>query len=300
MMSRVLVLAARFAQADFPDGADGGQRRPHLVRGVGGEAPQLLEGCFEPAERVVEHRGEVAQFVIGVGDRQAGAQACRRDAAGCRRHPVDRRQRTARHQVGAEAGNRAGDRQAEPEHDQQAACLLPKPLFRPGDPHNRGGTRHRFPPGQFPQPRAVRPRNRPAQGLDGHRVGGEPAQGCRGQWIPVEWPAVRRPDEHPGPSGGVGVRRVRGITVGDQRRQRSVGIGREGCFRPFEVLLQLPIEVGNQIVADEHEHPGGVQGEDDDQRGQVPEGQPHADASWLPRARHGSSSRNTKPTPRTV
>ena len=59
----------RLAQADLADAADSGQRRAQLVRGIGGEPAQLIEGALEARERVVEDPCELAELVVGVVDR---------------------------------------------------------------------------------------------------------------------------------------------------------------------------------------------------------------------------------------
>ena len=63
-------VAARRRGAEFTvqlNVASGGERGAEFVRGVGGELLLLGKGGFEPREGGVEHAGEAAEFVVGIG-----------------------------------------------------------------------------------------------------------------------------------------------------------------------------------------------------------------------------------------
>jgi len=56
----------------------------------------VLEGRLQPHQRLVEHRGQPAKFIAGIVDGKALLQSFGGYQAGLLRHPVHRRQRTAR------------------------------------------------------------------------------------------------------------------------------------------------------------------------------------------------------------
>src|SRR5262245_16173413 len=88
------------------------------------------------------------------------------------------------------------------------------------------------------------------------------------------------------------------------------GLGSPGdtaAGRPLEHLLrnlaivgEPPIELRGQAVTQEGEHAPRIQGEHRAQGRGVPERQADPDAPMPPPAHHGSPSRRTNPTPRTV
>ena len=118
-------------ESDFADAANDGQRRPQLVRRIGGEAAELIERRFEARERVVDDRGQPADLVVRIRHRQPLVQAIGGDAPGLGREMIDRRQRPPREHVPANAGQRDDERKAEHQHDQDFPQLCPQPLLRP-------------------------------------------------------------------------------------------------------------------------------------------------------------------------
>jgi hypothetical protein len=66
------------------------QRRPKLVRGVGGEALLLLERPVEPLDHVVERRDQPPEFVLGGGRIEAHREILCADALGGQSDLIDR------------------------------------------------------------------------------------------------------------------------------------------------------------------------------------------------------------------
>ena len=108
--------------------ADGRQRRPELVAGVGGELPYLLlgpqpgaEGLLDPVQHRVDRPGQPADLlpVIGIGHPR-GQVAVAGDQVGGARHPVQRGETAADQPAAARrqqrqqrsAGDQLGDDQA--------------------------------------------------------------------------------------------------------------------------------------------------------------------------------------------
>lgn len=111
-------------QADLADAADRGQRRAHLVRDVGCEAPHLVERLLESAECLVEDGGQAAHLVFGVVHGQASAEALGGDRPRALGHALDGAQRAARQRERADAGDGHRERKAERQHQPEVAQLL--------------------------------------------------------------------------------------------------------------------------------------------------------------------------------
>ena len=69
---------ARLAEPALTDAANHRERRPQLVRRVGGKAAQLVERRLQPRERVVDHGGQPADFVVLIRHRQRARAGVRR------------------------------------------------------------------------------------------------------------------------------------------------------------------------------------------------------------------------------
>ena len=113
----VFLRRARRAQRHLDPALQRGERRAQLVGRIGGEAAHLPEGLVEPREHAVERLGEPVQLVLGALPSDALVQVLGGDAAGRRRHLVDRSERLPRDD-GAARG-----RQADPERDQDEQRL---------------------------------------------------------------------------------------------------------------------------------------------------------------------------------
>src|SRR5207249_10289221 len=74
----------------------------------------------------------------------------------------------------------------------------------------------------------------------------------------------------------------------------------EHLLRDLAVVPEPAIQVLGKAVPQEGEHATCVQGQDRAQGRGVPEREADTDAPMAPPARHGSPSRRTNPTPRTV
>ena len=103
------------------------------MRHVRRETAHLLEARLEPAERVVEHGRQPAEFVAGIVYRQPVAQAGRGDGPGALGHALQRCERAPRQHVAPGAGDGDRQRQPEQEEERQLADLEPHERFRPPD-----------------------------------------------------------------------------------------------------------------------------------------------------------------------
>src|SRR5262249_27587739 len=68
----------------------------------------------------------------------------------------------------------------------------------------------------------------------------------------------------------------------------------------FEIVMQAPIQLGRETPPQKEEHPTGVEDQHHGERPGIPQGEPYAYTARTPHPFHGSPSRRTKPTPRTV
>src|SRR5258707_12280606 len=105
--------------------------------------------------------------------------------------------------------------------------------------------------------------------------------------------AVRGPDV----AGAVLV--VIGIVVIAGPDKVSVRRRRDRAFRRFKILVHLVVKLLEELVTHGDERGGGIDDEHEKQRDGVPAGQTLPNRESGP-PRHGSPSRNTNPTPRTV
>ena len=78
----------------------------------------------------------------------------------------------------------------------------------------------------------------------------------------------------------------------------AVGRGREKPFGRLEIVVQLILELLEELMTDRQIRGGRVHDQHEAQHDAVPAGQPNTDRRRHPR--HGSPSRRTNPTPRTV
>jgi hypothetical protein len=78
---------------------------------VSGEAPKLLERVLKAPQRIVEHTGQLSEFVPRVRDRQPVRERFSSDPPCRRRHRADRREETAREKVAARLTEQSGTRQ---------------------------------------------------------------------------------------------------------------------------------------------------------------------------------------------
>ena len=85
-------LVAPPAQPHLSNASNRGERCPHLMRDVRGEASHLIKRPLEPTQRFIEHRCEPPQLVVRIVDRKSVAQPIGRDRMRAFRHAVDRRQ----------------------------------------------------------------------------------------------------------------------------------------------------------------------------------------------------------------
>ena len=106
------------------------KRRAELMRRVGGKSAQLVERGLEARERVVDDRRRAVRFRRA--DSATVRRSCNRSAVmrlGLRRQTIDRRERSAREDVPADAGQDHDQRQTEHEDDQHFPELTSQPLL---------------------------------------------------------------------------------------------------------------------------------------------------------------------------
>ena len=284
-------LVVPLAQPDLAHTAHRGQRRAQLVRHVGREPSHLRERRLEAGQHLVEHRGQAAQLVVRVGDRQPLAQAIRRDRMGAFDDAVDGHQRAARERVPAHAGGGHRQRQAEDERDHQVAQ-------RP--PHAGLGS------GDLDDHRLAGDLRMPAQHANRHGRRRDRDDGIVG--VQRQPPALRNRLAlgHRGPEHQRPVRvphlQPRVVLVGGgtlEPRHGPIGplLGHFG--RPMEIPAQAVVERSRRALVDEDQEARRVDTEHDDHRADVPDGQTQPDTAGT-RPAHGSPSRRMNPTPRTV
>ena len=132
----VLVLLQR----DFTHGADRGEGSPQLMRGIGGEAPELSERLLDPGQRRVEDSGQVTHLVVGVLDRKPFPKVVSGQPLCTPGHPAQGRQNAAGQPVPSEAGDRDRHRQPEQEPDRQLAPLVTETLLAGRNPDHHPAT----------------------------------------------------------------------------------------------------------------------------------------------------------------
>src|SRR5262249_35834174 len=123
-------------------------------------------------------------------------------------------------------------------------------------------------------------------------VGRDPRRSC------IEEGALRAPNLQP-PAGSHLVVVIVILRLGPPADSTS-GCSLEHLLRNLAVVVKPPIESHGEAVAQEGEHPARVQGKGRAQGPGIPEREADADTPMAPPAHHGSPSRKTNPTPRTV
>ena len=91
----VFVGRARPRQRPLGFGGDRGERRPQLVRGVGGESLLAVERAMQPIECAVERLRHLLQLVLGALDGDPRVKVAARHLGGRAVDAADRRQRAA-------------------------------------------------------------------------------------------------------------------------------------------------------------------------------------------------------------
>jgi hypothetical protein len=292
---RGLVAMTR-AKTDFADAANRGERRPQLMRHIGGESAHLLERLFQAAQRGVEHGGEPAHLVVRIVHRQAIVEPRGGNRPRVFGHPFDRREGAAGQRIAADS--RDGHRDGQPEHQHHGKlahlCLHRRlgPSDLDDDARGRERAAERTALGQDAHV-AVAAGDRHDAFAHGAALRNRPELGLR---VPVDDArAIAAPDLDPR-QGEIRVDALRRI----DHVHAVFGLIQTGVD-PGEVLPQLSIERFGGVAVDEGVDGDNIDAEHDDHRRDVPQRQPHTDAVRLPPAGvHGSPSRRMKPTPRTV
>ena len=283
---------ARLAQPDLSDAADGGQRRPQLVRHVGGELPHLLERGLQPAEGVVEHRREPAELVARAVDGQPLVEPGRGDGAGPLGHAVQRGQRPARQEIAAGAGHRHRQRQPQQQEEGELAHFEPHERLRAADlDHHRlaadGDAGAEDPErGRIPRQRA-----NPAVRLIHERLARRHRQPRRDR-RPIDEPAGGTPDLEP--------RAVRAPRIPLEPGQGTVRPLLGHLRRPAEVAPEAGVEGAGQVAGHQRQHHRDVDAQHRQHDRHVPQRQARAQRVRPPAPAHASPARSMNPTPRTV
>ena len=123
MVSRYSSGAGVVLESDFADAADRGERRAEFVRGVGGEALQLLEGLLDAGEHRVEDSREVAEFALFAFDGQALVEMLGINLLGAMRHLRDGIERAADRGVNGVGGAGEDQRRRENQDEKRSAEL---------------------------------------------------------------------------------------------------------------------------------------------------------------------------------
>ena len=97
-------IGARLAQGEFGVGAQDGNGRAKLVRGVGGELCDALKGVFQAREHFVEGSSEAVEFIAGAGDLEALGEVVGADAASGLGDLVNGSKSAAAEEVASERG----------------------------------------------------------------------------------------------------------------------------------------------------------------------------------------------------
>ncbi|HID77615.1 MAG TPA: hypothetical protein EYP56_16665 [Planctomycetaceae bacterium] len=107
----LLIRLQRAPHGHFDFCAQHGQRRAQLVRSIGGEAPDLVEGLFQPGDHVVDRAGQSTQFVVGVFHGKPLAEPIGCDAVRLAAQLFDGGQGAARQAIGDGSGQHQCSRQ---------------------------------------------------------------------------------------------------------------------------------------------------------------------------------------------
>ena len=120
-LERVAVLARRplAAQRELGLGEHAGERRPQLVRELGGEALLVAEARGEPVEQAVERRGELGQLVVRLAEREAAVEVVLAPGRGLAVIACDRPQRRAEQPAAASATSDEHERAEDERGDQR-------------------------------------------------------------------------------------------------------------------------------------------------------------------------------------
>src|SRR5437667_7134811 len=270
----VLLPFARLAQRDLPDGSHGGQWRSQLVRGIRRETPKLIERSLETSEHRVEHGGELTQLVLRILRHQALTEAVGGDGTCALRHIGEGGESTARQRVATQSGEDGRERKPDGHPREQFRELPTQRILGSGrDEHDRLA----------------------AQGFSVR----EPSN--TGAWRNWSRPRVeqltgRAADLEPAARHQLLVVLVGRSTPGDAAALGPL----EHPLRNLDVVTQIALEMDVQVVPQEDEHATPVERHGDGECGGIPDRQTHTDTLRSPRATHASSSRNTKPMPRSV
>ena len=280
------------AQRHFADAAHRRQRRSQLVRNVGREPAHLRERRFEPAEHLVDHEREPSELVPRVVDRQAIAQPIGGNRASALRDAIDGSERAPRERVPADAGGEHRERQTEQQRDDQIANRPPHARFRSRHLQHDGTSGNLRMSAQDAKGNRPRRHDHDPVVRAPRQIAARRNRLSLGDRRAVQELAVGAPDLQP-----------RALLVVARRplepRQRSVRLLFRHFGRPAEVAAQTVVERSRGALVHEPEQASGVDREDNDHRGRVPEREPKSDAR-LRHASPGSPSRSMKPTPRTV
>ena len=114
-------------------GAQHGQRRAQLVRGVRDEVALAREGALEPLEHAVERGGEHADLAAGADRPGAQREVAGVDRGGDRRHAPQRPRDQRRDQHAGGDGERERERPDQRERPQQARLRVADRRQRVGD-----------------------------------------------------------------------------------------------------------------------------------------------------------------------
>src|SRR5262249_33039917 len=113
------MLAAGAPETYLADAADRGERRPQLVRHVGGETSHLLERGFETSEQIVDDGRQASNLVVRIVHGEALAQPLGRDAARAFGHLIYGSQRTPCQRVTPDGCGNDAEWQTEHEHQRE-------------------------------------------------------------------------------------------------------------------------------------------------------------------------------------
>src|ERR1700734_2361732 len=88
--------SARLRHGYFRLSAKNCERRPEFVRGIGDESALAFKRLVEPIQKIVEDRGQLSEFIVGVEYRKALVQIRRANAACVCAHLYNRLQTLSR------------------------------------------------------------------------------------------------------------------------------------------------------------------------------------------------------------
>ena len=267
------------------------------MRSVGRESPELLKAPLQPFEHGVEHAGQIPKLIFRIFHGQAFAQPLGGDPFCSLRHHVDGRQRLASQRVSTQPCQDQSEREERQQHGEKFPQFVIDALFAMGHAEHHTSISQAEHAADHAHAHAVvqpsRDHQRLSRAFAALRRPAERAPFESGR--AKEQRSFRRPDFYE----SLAVTILLHLLFGKRSHgHATVWCLHEQTFRRFQVLVHRAVQLIPQAEEQKHGRPAGIKKQQAAENSDVPEGQAGAHVAE-PAVLHGSS-RNAKPTPRTV